>query len=85
MGWDVNFMSENKIFSQQNQSTGKIFSENKKIRQCSGCDQPLGIVSTILYTIDEMPYCSTCYSQMIGNRALERDHSEIMQEKQALR
>ena len=72
---------ENKIFQNQEQPARELTHESNKLRRCTGCDQPLGIVSTILYEVDEKPYCSACYSQIISNKALERDHSDIMQQK----
>ncbi|MGD0405574.1 MAG: hypothetical protein ABSB10_02850 [Candidatus Bathyarchaeia archaeon] len=34
-----------------------------------GSNQPIGIVSTMLYEIDEKHYCSKCYFQIITNNA----------------
>lgn len=65
-------LNEEKIVNKQEQ-TAQLIHENKRISQCAGCSQPLGIVSTMLYEIDEKPYCSECYSIMIGNKAAERD------------
>jgi len=73
-------ISENKVFKNQERPAIDGISENKNLRRCTGCNQPLGIVSNILYEVDEKPYCSGCYSKIISNKAMERDHSDIMQE-----
>jgi hypothetical protein len=75
-------MNEENVFRKQGEPA-QIIRENKKVRLCTGCHQPLGIISTMLYEIDEKLYCSECYSDMISNKALERDHSDLMQPKEA--
>lgn len=74
-------MDEEDFFRKQRESAQEI-RENKKVRFCSGCRQPIGIISTMLYEIEEKLYCSECYSRMISNKAIERDHSDLMQIKE---
>jgi hypothetical protein len=62
-------INEGNVFRKQEEIAQGI-QENKKIRQCTGCHQSLGIISTMLYEIDEKLYCSECYSRMISNKAL---------------
>ncbi len=76
-------INEENFFRKQREPAQEIIRDNKKVRRCTGCHQPLGIISTMLYEIDEKLYCSECYSRMISNRALERDHSDLMQAKEA--
>jgi hypothetical protein len=71
-------MNEENVFRKQEEQA-QVIRENKKVRLCTGCLEPLGIISTMLYEIDEKLYCSECYSRMIGNKALERDHSDLLQ------
>jgi len=73
--------NEENVFRKQVEPT-QINQENKKVRLCTGCNQPLGIISTMLYEIDEKLFCSECYSRMISNKALERDHSDMRQAKE---
>jgi len=73
-------INEENVFRKQREPAQEI---NKKIRRCTGCHQPLGIISTMLYEIEEKLYCSECYSRMISNKAIERDHSDLMQAKEA--
>jgi hypothetical protein len=75
-------INEGNVFRKQEEPAQAI-PNNKKVRQCTDCHQPLGIISTILYEIDEKLYCSECYSHMISNKALERDHSDLIQAKEA--
>jgi len=76
-------INEGNVFRNQEQVAREGTLERTRIRQCSGCRQPLGIISSMLYEIDEKQYCSECYSRMISNNAAERDHSDIMQAKEA--
>ena len=75
-------MNEENVFRKQGEPAQEI-RENKKVRFCSGCQEPIGIISTMLYEIEEKLYCSECYSRMISNKAIERDHSDLMQIKEA--
>ena len=84
-GWDEILIPENKVFQNQEQPVRDGISENKSLRRCTGCNQPLGIVSSILYEVDEKPYCSACYSKIISNKAVARDHSDIIQEYKNLK
>ena len=86
MGWDSKFFKQKKnVFGAQTEpSEGTAYKENKFIH-CSGCNQPIGTVSTTLYEIDEKHYCSECYFRTIVNQAVERDHSDIKLEKEALK
>ena len=71
-------IDEKNVFRKREQ-TSQLLQEHRKVGQCTGCNQPLGIVSTMLYEIDEELYCSDCYSRMISNKAAIRDHSDLMQ------
>ena len=81
MGWDSeSFLNRNEVFGHQKEPSG-TGKEKSKLKHCSGCNQPIGTVSTTLYEIDEKHYCSECYSRTIVNQASERDHSDIKPEK----
>jgi hypothetical protein len=85
MEWDCGFfISKNNLFQKQEVTTSEIISKNK-VRRCSGCNQPLGVISTTLYEIDERQYCADCYSRMIIKEALDRDHSDLKEKKLALK
>lgn len=75
-------INEGNVFRKQELPAQTIITE-KKIKRCTNCHQPLGIISTMLYEIEEKLYCSECYSHMISNNAVERDHSDLMQAKEA--
>jgi hypothetical protein len=76
---DMSFlMNGENVFRKQEQIAREVVPENKKVRYCTGCHQPIGIISSMLYEIDEKQYCSDCYSRMISNNAVERDHSDIL-------
>jgi hypothetical protein len=62
-------MNEENVFRKQGESA-QVIQETKKVRRCTGCHQPLGIISTMLYEIDEKLFCSECYSRVIGNKSL---------------
>jgi hypothetical protein len=86
MGWDSEFFTHRKdVFGNQKEPSGRIAKEENKFRRCSGCNQPIGTISTTLYEIDEKHYCSECYFRTIVNQAVERDHSDIKREKEALK
>ncbi|MGA3291191.1 MAG: LIM domain-containing protein [Candidatus Bathyarchaeia archaeon] len=86
MGWDSEFFTHKKeVFGNQKEPGGIIAKGENKFRRCSGCNQPIGTVSTTLYEIDEKHYCSECYFRMIVNQAVERDHSDIKLKKEALK
>ena len=85
MGWDNKFFTDSKnVFGSQNELCGRVGKEEKKVKICSGCNHPIGTVSTALYEIDEKYYCSECYFRTIVNQAVERDHFDIKREKEAL-
>ncbi len=82
MSWDSKFFKQKNVFGTQTEpSEGTAYNENEFIR-CSGCNQPIGTVSTTLYEIDEKHYCSGCYVRTIVNQAVERDHSDVKLEKE---
>jgi len=84
MGWDSEFFTHRKdVFGNQKEPSGRIAKEENKFRRCSGCNQPIGTISTTLYEIDEKHYCSECYFRTIVNQAIERDHSDIKLKKEA--
>lgn len=81
MGWDYGFfISKNNLFQKQEATATEKPNENK-IMRCAGCNQPIGTISTTLYSIEETQYCVDCYSKMIINQAVDRDHFDIKQEK----
>jgi len=67
------FLPKNNVFRTQECLTDEILSQKNNSKQCSGCDQPIGIISTMLYELDEKLYCSECYFRIIFNEALERN------------
>jgi hypothetical protein len=75
-------INEENFFRKQREPAQEI-RENKKVRFCSGCHQPIGIISTMLYEIEEKLYCSDCYSRIISNKAIERNYYDLMQIKEA--
>ena len=81
MGWDTEFLDIS-IFEKT--SGGATYRE-KRIVYCTGCNQPIGSVSTSIYDIGEKHYCSKCYSKTIGSEAVERDHDDIKRENEALK
>ena len=85
LSWDYGFfISKNNLFQKQ-EATSTEKPNETKITLCVGCNQPIGTISTTLYKIEGKHFCSNCYSKMIINQALERDHSEIKQEKHILK
>jgi hypothetical protein len=85
MAWDSGFfIATNNVFRKQEQSAGVIVNGTSSTH-CTGCNQPIGVVSTTLYEIDEKYYCSDCYVRKVINNAVERDHTDIKQEKEALK
>jgi formamidopyrimidine-DNA glycosylase len=78
MSWDSEFFTHKKdVSGNQNELGGKTSVTRKKLKHCSGCNQPIGTVSTTLYEIDEKHYCSECYFRIIVNQAIDRDHSDL--------
>ena len=55
--------------------------EMKEVEHCSGCDQPIGLVSNTLYETNNKHYCPLCYSQNVITEAAKRDHPDILKEK----
>jgi hypothetical protein len=85
LSWDYRFfISKNNLFQKQ-EATSTEKPNETKITRCAGCNQPIGTISTTLYKIEGKHFCPDCYSKMIINRALERDHSYIKQEKRVLK
>lgn len=82
MTWDSDFfVPKNNIFRTPEESAWTSFGENK-FAHCSGCLQSIGIVSTMLYEINEKLFCSECYFRKIISQALERDHYDLKKEKE---
>jgi hypothetical protein len=82
MSWDSEFFTHRKdVSGTQNEPGGRSAKAKNKLKHCSGCNQPIGTVSTTLYEIDEKNYCSECYFRIIVNQAIDRDHSDIKLEK----
>ena len=82
MGWDSEFfMPRNNVLESEKEAAKKINKE-KKLR-CAGCNELIGAVSTTLYEIEEKHYCSGCYSRKVTYMAIERDHFDIKQAKEA--
>ena len=85
MGWDTElFMPKNNTMRSEKEAAGKINKE-KELLRCAGCNELIGAVSTTLYEIEEKHYCSDCYSRRIIYMAIERDHFDIKQAKEALK
>jgi len=81
MGLDSEFfIPKNNILLGENEADKKA-NEEKKIVRCAECNELIGVVSATLYEIDQKHYCSGCYSQKIICMAVDRDHSDIKQEK----
>jgi hypothetical protein len=81
MGWDYGFfISKNNLFQKQ-EATSTEKPNESKIMRCTGCNQQIGTISTTLYRIEEKQFCADCYSKMISNQAVDRDHFDLKQEK----
>jgi len=85
VSWDNKFFKQTNVFGTQTEPSEKTGDGEKKFIRCSGCNQPIGTVSTTLYEIDEKHYCSECYCRTIVNQAVERDHFDIRREKEAIK
>lgn len=85
MSWDNKFFKERSVFEAPAESAEKAINKEKKFIRCSGCNQPIGAVSTTLYEMDEKHYCAECYHRTIVNQAIERDHVDLKLEKEALK
>lgn len=79
MGWDSKvFLPNNGVW--QNEAE-KETNQGKRTRRCAECNRVLGAVSTAIYEIEEKHYCSECYSRKIVSLAVERDHSDLKQQR----
>ena len=85
VSWDSKFFKQKNVFGTQTEPSERTTNGENKFIRCSGCNQQIGTVSTTLYEIDEKHYCSECYFRTIVNQAVERDHSDIKREKEALK
>jgi len=77
MGWDSEFFMPKNSFLVGEKEADK----EKRFVRCAECNELIGAVSVALYEIDEKRYCSGCYSRKIVALAVERDHSDLKQEK----
>ena len=75
MDWDCEFfVPKNNVFRKQwmctqEEAVGEITNEKNKFAHCSGCNEPIGILSTMLYEFDDKRYRSKCHIQIITNSA----------------
>ncbi|HMK93844.1 MAG TPA: hypothetical protein VK536_00435 [Candidatus Limnocylindrales bacterium] len=83
MSLDNEFFMPKKNVLRDDGETGKKAGQEKRFVHCDSCNELIGAVSVTLYEIDEKHYCSDCYSRKITALAVERDHFDIKQEKEA--
>jgi predicted sulfurtransferase len=83
MAWDSEFyVPKNNISARENETEKN---KEKKLIHCASCNEPIGVVSTIIYEIEEKHYCSECYSRTIITLAVDRDHFDLKHEKASLK
>ena len=83
MSWDSEFFTHRKDVSWNQNEPGRESAKAKnQLKHCSGCNQPIGAVSTALYEIDEKHYCPECYHRTIVKQAVERNHYDLRLEKE---
>lgn len=83
MGWDTEFFSPQETVLGERKEADRKASAEKKVVKCADCNSVIGVISTTIYEIDDKQYCSSCYSTRIIKLAVERDHSDIQEEKKA--
>jgi hypothetical protein len=51
---------------------------------CFACGQPLGVVSRLVYDVDEKPYCAECYRQILLDVRTEKAGVKTRQAQEIL-